>query len=364
MKKAFILALLMLLPVGFSCYNNSVEIKSVNNLENTYAMLLIEGRYNLFSNNSFLYHSVNDSNLNIKVSNDSIIFQSLNDSTDWKNGLMDELYYLWIYNATSLSEEDIIFIKNNGCCGIYNEGQFITNNTNTCNEEIVISKKDNSGILALFMATIPFLIILVYYSKLDWKKYLAFLIGGLGWLVAFLLRLPLITQISLTQNIWLIILGSSLMSGLFEETIRFLSLKYIQFSKKNFFLFAMGWSFFEIIVIYCVNILYYLMLNQQITFINAMPGLIERFSATVLHLALTVIVLKSLNNKKLLALAMVLHIIVNIFGVILLNYNFNIWVIEIVLLLISFWVYYISNELKKGNENDKRRDSKPIKRKK
>jgi uncharacterized membrane protein YhfC len=362
MKKALLLAVLLLLPIGFSCYNNSVEIASVNSLEKTYAMLLLDSRYNIFINDSFMYHSMNDSGINIKVSNDSIIIQSFSGSADWESALNDELYYLWGYNATSLSEEDIIFIKNSGCCGHYNNGQFINSNI-TCSEEIVIPKKDDSGILAVFIAIIPFLIILFYYAGLDYKKYLAFFIGGLGWLIALLLRFPLIDAILSANNLWMLILVPSLLSGLFEEGIRFLSLKFIGFAKKNFFLFAMGWSFFEVIGIYCLNIVYYLALNQQVSFIDALPGLAERFSATLIHLGLAIIVLKSLNNKKLLCLAMILHIAANLFGVMLLAFNLNVWIIEIALIFLAFWIYYISNGLKEGIDDDKGRDSKKIKRK-
>lgn len=362
MKKALLLALLLLLPVGFSCYNNSITITSVNSLENTYAMLLLEQRVNNFMEDSFLYTAVNDSMVKLKVMNDSIIIQSENTS-DLETIVMDELYYLWAYNATSLSEEDIIFISKLDCCGTYDNGQFIETN-DTCTEEIIIPKKDNSGILAILIATIPFLIILFYYSRLDYKKYLAFFIGMLGWLVAFLLRLPLINQISLTSNLWMIILIPSLLSGFFEEILRFLSLRFIGFAKKNFFLFAMGWSFAEIILIYCINIIYFLSFNQQVSFISALPGLIERFSATILHLAFTIIVLKSINNKKLLGLAVGLHIVMNLFGILLLALNFNVWIIELFLIILAFWIYYISNNLKEGINNDKRRSSKTIKRKK
>jgi hypothetical protein len=362
MKNALLLAVLLLIPIGFSCYNNSVEIASTNSLERTYAMLLLDSRYNVFANNSFLYPSMNDSSISIKVSNDSIIIQSLNSSADWENALNDELYSLWNYNATSLSEEDIIFIKNHGCCGVYDNGQFISSNI-TCSEEIVIPAKDDSAILAVFIAIIPFLIILFYYARLDYKKYLAFIVGGFGWLIALLLRLPFIDIILSADNLWMIILVPSLLSGLFEEGIRFLSLKFIGFAKKDFFLFAMGWSFFEAMGIYCLNIVYYLALNQQVSFIDALPGLAERFSATLIHLGLTIIVLKSLNNKKLLGLAMALHIAANLFGVMLLAFNLHVWIIEIAMIFLAFWIYYISNGLKEGiNNDDKGRDSKKIKR--
>jgi hypothetical protein len=363
MKKTLLLSILLLLPVGFSCYNNSMTINSVNNLEKTYTMLLLEERYNNYNNNSFLYNSVNNLDVRIKVSNDSIIIQSINDSIHWKTILNDELYFLWMYNATMLSEEDIIFISNLGCCGTYNNGQFIKTN-NTCSENIVIPKKDDSGILAVLMATIPFLIILFYYSKLDYKKYLTFIIGMLGWLVAFALRFPLINQISNINNLWVIILLPSLLSGLFEEILRFLLIRFMKFVKKNFFLFAMGWSFAEIIIIYCTYIIYFLTLNQQVSFISTLPGLLERFSATIIHLALTIILIKSIKNKKLLGLAIGLHILVNLFGSLLLILNLNVWIIEIILIILAIWIYYISNNLKDGNINDKRRNSKKIKRKK
>jgi uncharacterized membrane protein YhfC len=125
----------------------------------------------------------------------------------------------------------------------------------------------------------------------------------------------------------------------------------------------MGWSFFEVILIYCVNIFYYLSINQQVTFFDSLPGLIERLSATILHLSLTIIALKALNNKKLLLLGILLHIVVNLFALIFYALNVNLWLIEIALFFIVVWVYYISNQIKSGEGNAKRRDSKKAKRK-
>lgn len=363
MKKALLFALLLLLPMGFSCYNNSINISADNDLERVYAMLLFEQRYNYFDNNSFSYYALNDSGVKLKVSNESIIIQLNEISSEAGDAIRDELYSLWIYNATSLSEEDIIFISNAGSFGEYKNGQLADNNSE-CSEEIIIPSKDGSGMLAILVATLPFIVILGYYARLDYKKYLAFFIGGLLWVAALILRLPLLGWASMSESIWILLLIPSALAGIFEETVRFIALKFVETFKKNFFLFAMGWSFFEVAGMYCTNILYYLVLNQGVSFIDALPGLIERFSATVLHLAFTIIVLKSVHNKKLLALAISLHAGVNLFGVLLLALNINVWIIEIALVFIAFWFYYLANELKEGEQNDKGRSSKKNKGKK
>ena len=93
MKKAsLLLMLLMITPLGFCCYNNSITIHASNDLEKVYAMLLLEQRYNDFSNNSFTYEGLNNSGLLVKVAPECLVLQAKNASIDWKNA--DELYLL------------------------------------------------------------------------------------------------------------------------------------------------------------------------------------------------------------------------------------------------------------------------------
>jgi len=362
MKNALLMALLLLIPAAFSCYNNSVEIFASNNLELTYIMLLDNARYNAVSDNSFVYYAQNHSSVMLKVSNDSIIVQSFNNSADWESALDEELYLLWMYNATSLSEEDIIFLSNKGCCGTYESGQFV-NSADVCEEEIIIPPMDNSGALAVLMAFFPFIIILLYYSKSDSKKYLAFFAGILGWLAASIAGSFFIIPILLADNLWVYILVPSLLTGLLEEAARFASVKYVGFSRKNFFIFAMGWSFAEVFMNFCLDKIYYIMLNQQVSFIDSMPGLIGSFGAAVLNVALTVIVLKSLGKKKLLLLAVALNSAINVFAVTMMVLNLNVWFVKIALVVLAFWIYYLSNELKGSNNDVKGKDIKKFKRK-
>jgi len=349
--------------MGFSCYSNAVNITVNNNLETVYAMLLLNSRYSSFSNNSFSYYALNDSSAKIQVFNSSIIVQSSNESTDWYSLLYGELYELWIYNATALSEEDVIFLAGKGCCGSYNNGVFV-NNALVCSEEIVIPKKDDSGMLSIYVSIIPFLVILVYYARKDYRKYLAFLVGFLGWLIAFILRLPILANISVLKELWIVLLVPALMSGLFEEMIRYLALKYLSVAKKSFFLFAMGWSLCEVLIIFNFNLYSYLMLNQQLSFVSTLPGLVERLSATIVHLALTIMVIKSFKNKKFLVYAMLIHSGLNVIGSLMLLANFNIWLIEAMLLVLAAMIYYLAdNVLKEGKIDESRRDIKKVKRK-
>ncbi|MDD5054481.1 MAG: hypothetical protein PHG04_03850, partial [Candidatus Nanoarchaeia archaeon] len=220
MKKWLLLSILLLLPACFSCYSSAVTIQAENNLETVYAMLLIESRYNFFDDDmSFSYYALNDSSAKIKINESSIIIQSFNESTDWGNLLKNELYELWSYNATSLSEEDIIFLSIKGCCGNYENGIF-TEDSNECGNEIIIPLKDDSGKLAIYLSIIPFLIILGYFARTDYRKHLAFALGALGWFAAFVLRLPLLEMIPLAWGFWAMLLIPSLLAGLFEESVR------------------------------------------------------------------------------------------------------------------------------------------------
>ena len=75
-------------------------------------------------------------------------------------------------------------------------------------------------------------------------------------------------------------------------------------------------------------------------------------------------VIKSFKDKKLLVYAMLIHSGINLIGSLMLLANFNIWLIEAMLLVLAVITYYLAdNVLKEGKIDESRRDIKKVKRK-
>jgi len=85
------------------------------------------------------------------------------------------------------------------------------------------------------------------------------------------------------------------------------------------------------------------MQNQAITLMNALPGAFERITATLLHVALSLIVVKGLKNRKYLYLGMLVHFLVNIVAVMLASILLlNVWLVEGIILIMTICAVIIA----------------------
>ncbi len=219
-------------------------------------------------------------------------------------------------------------------------------------------------LFVILLAILPYLIFFIIYTRSRAKAWLAFLIGGVFWFIAYLLRSPLL-QIVLylpfypepietiqTQELLLVayspwyIAFSSSMAGLFEESFRFLAIKKIKLTSKNniqLMSLGLGWGIGEAFVIHTLNLIPYLFTD----FSNpiAILGAIERLIVIPFHTAMAFFVYKCIkedNNVWLLG-AILLHFSFDFFGI-MVFYYVNVILGEIVLavftLVLVLYLYF------------------------
>lgn len=186
------------------------------------------------------------------------------------------------------------------------------------------------------------------------------------------------------NNIWLTALYGGLAAGLFEETGRFVAMKYVMkknLNRENALMYGAGHGGIESIllvgVVYINNIIGVIMMNggligslfpgetgEQVA-LNLQPlattpaldfylGGIERVLAMILHMALSILVYKAVSQKGKMGyyvLAIALHFLVN-FMTVAASHYFNLLVVELICLVgvcIAVWLAY--NVWKEGKYN-------------
>lgn len=245
-----------------------------------------------------------------------------------------------------------------------------------------------TNVLLVPVILVPILIVVMYFlvqgQNLGTHAKL-FIYGGLGWTIAFVIRLlPLqivqlialvamgadltdpdsLTNVGVMATIVLAFIGS-LFAGVFEEPTRYFILYRVPFAQspqnrmKSAISFGIGWSAFEIIL---VNLLGYVNLlvaapDTQIDLIDLLPNFFERSIVTVFHVSMTMMIIyaifeRPMSRKTSLWMAIFLHflldfvaagIIVPIVGSSIEDPLVAVWVIEgllaVVILLIYLFVY-------------------------
>ena len=193
--------------------------------------------------------------------------------------------------------------------------------------------------IPILLAILPGLIALMLIAKKKFKLWLDACLGGGGWLLALVLRLPILQFSAKTLNPTHLSLLAAFMAGIFEETFRYLVLKYRLFSKGNpcetVLSVGLGWGLTEAFLIYALQVpLSYTVTGYDWTVY--LPGAFERNIAIILHVALTFIIAYSLiSNIKYVVLAIFLHGAVNSLIIPILYVTKDPWIIELILALIT-----------------------------
>jgi len=163
------------------------------------------------------------------------------------------------------------------------------------------------------------------------------LIGGGGWLVAYLLRLPILMALTKLVPLAQAIMAS-ILAGIFEEGLRYLLMRVRMkpnYSPERASALGLGWGLTEALLIYCVNVpLAATVMGYG--WLQLMPGAIERNIAITFHVAASCIIAVSLAKMRWLYLfiAMGLHSVADMAGLAIVAVSENPWVIEGVLALI------------------------------
>lgn len=213
-------------------------------------------------------------------------------------------------------------------------------------------------LILIFVALIPWLIYFVYYSKLEGDLVKIFVIGGVGWVIAFFARLPILSVSSFyIEPIYYAVLAS-ILAGVFEEACRFIFIKkyaYENATNGKICGFGVGWGLFEVVMIHTLSmtaLLMVIMMGIEIPdveipppdtlLIQGLAGSYERLIVVPLHIGLTLLVFKAMENKTYLFFAIFYHALVNLSAV--LSYtllSFNMWLVEALITILVIILYVL-----------------------
>ena len=214
----------------------------------------------------------------------------------------------------------------------------------------MVSSAAIGGMAVTLLASIgiPVAALFVARKKIKGKMFCALI--GAGTFVVFALILEqLLHQVmiaafggSLTGNIWFYALYGGLAAGVFEETGRLLSMKFLMkktLSKENSVMYGIGHGGAESVILigltYISNIVTAVMINAGMldSILSDVAG-IERAAAFALQICLSYIVYRAVKEKKpaFYFFAVALHFIADA-GVILLAQAVSIYVAECVLIV-------------------------------
>lgn len=240
-----------------------------------------------------------------------------------------------------------------------------------------VSTLSIAGMIVSLMISIVLPVCLCIYGCKKMKARLSSFFIGCGIFVVFALILEqilhgivlTITGTKITDNILLYALYGGLAAALFEETGRFVAMKFFmknQLDKKNAWMYGVGHGGIEAILLigitYISNIATALMINsnqldtilrtldesQKTATIEALSALwttpgyhfflggMERIFAITIQISLSILVYYGVKNSKkvFIALAMLLHFLVDFVSVIL-SKKIPVWGIELVICLMA-----------------------------
>ncbi len=206
-------------------------------------------------------------------------------------------------------------------------------------------------IISIICSVIVPLVLSIYICKKDKGYIKPILLGALTFFVSqILIRIPII-QLILPNMSWYIkmsvaqpilyALFLSFTAGLFEEGGRYITMKLLLKNRqntKNAIAFGVGHGGIEAIIFVGINAIALLFMYTPVVdpFIMIAGG-VERLSAISLHIACSVMVMKSVENKKILwfLFALLTHTMFNFVAVMMQHNGFGFLAIESVLLLFA-----------------------------
>ncbi len=211
------------------------------------------------------------------------------------------------------------------------------------------------------------------------------LIGGVGWFVAFFLR---IFPLTLLQVFSLMLLGVNIsdsdsvikmaqhplvliwgpiLAALFEEGIRYYVIRRYtlvrSFIFRSLIIFGLGWGISEILIIYVPNMIAALFFQQDILWIFLIAGIFERMVAVSFHVLMAILVYFAIyeqwSKKWSLYLAMCFHFLLDaliiVWKIFLNNIDMAayVWSLEISLAILTAIFYIFITKYWKIRYNNK-----------
>lgn len=190
------------------------------------------------------------------------------------------------------------------------------------------------------------------------ELWIVFILGGMIWLLALIVRTPLLLLQSVFQLELVYYAYAAILAGLFEEIFRYFFMKkWERFRKSKIHIFSMGlgWGFLEALLIYVLSIMLIAILTDLGAsipelpsyassfefFVSGLAGAFERWVATLLHVSLTFMVFQALKRKIYLYLAIAIHAIVDFMALTIYRITQNIVLTELAItisaLIVAFY---------------------------
>ncbi|MDD5417794.1 MAG: YhfC family glutamic-type intramembrane protease [Candidatus Nanoarchaeia archaeon] len=327
---------------AYACPLYGVQINYPVNLQNAFMNIVQEARYYELDESSIKYFSLDSDEIAVQISEENIFISVVsgneNKDFDFQKIIYEELSWLNSKEATDFSETDVISISELECCGFIEhfDGEWGINYPDCTGTGMELVRKNTSfNWVAVLVSFVPALFFLALYAKGKKGLWIASLIGGIGFVVSYLVgELPRAASGSIFGrglNIGYI-LSASIIAGVVEEGIRYLifkKVKQVNPEKEHAVSLGLGWGIAEALLIYAgVVISNILIINYPITFLELLPGAFERNFAVIIHVAYSLIVMKAVANRKYLYIAMAGHAAVDFIAINLLLLTTNVIAIE------------------------------------
>jgi len=193
--------------------------------------------------------------------------------------------------------------------------------------------------LPIVLALGPGLVALAVVSKRGLGLWINALLGGAGWFVALVARLPLLA-LARGLDIYVSVLYASLMAGLFEETTRYLvvrSRSRVANNLRSWASMGLGWGLAEALVIYALQVPFVATMTSY-DWAVFVPGAVERNIAMAFHLAMTLLISLTVIGKPLVLLlptTISLHFLLNVTATFIATRLENPWLVEGLLALMT-----------------------------
>lgn len=196
-----------------------------------------------------------------------------------------------------------------------------------------------NALIPIAIALAPALLALAKFAGFEKNAWVIALLGGSGWFLALILRIPVLMAVRLPATIYGYF--SSLMAGLFEEIVRLLFLRIDLVRSclvRGSIALGLGWGLVEALFVYAIPA-YLAAAVGQYSWIDLIPGALERNSATLIHLSLTLFLTRNPWSFKLLAYSITIHTVANSVAITALSLLRNVWLVELVIAVFSASVF-------------------------
>lgn len=203
-------------------------------------------------------------------------------------------------------------------------------------------------VVAILIALLPAFAALVAVCGRRVSLWLVALVGGGGWLLALVLRAPILVFLDPR----LVVSGyvASALAGLFEESVRFVLLRtefVRRLSRRGATSLGLGWGLTEAVLIYALPVV----VAGDYGLAELLPGAVERNSAVAIHTSLALLISTNPGSLRLLMTAIALHTAVNCLAIASLAVFNNVWVVEGLLLVVAVVLLALATTLARKRES-------------